>query len=230
MRLDGPLRNSMANQIPGCDSSCQIGLPELPRLETLMKSEGDLQRLDRSATKCLGKLAIRFLLKNGSHHVGLRIIGIGLAPIPEGFVAPWWLYPKDQWPYETIPWGDKIFGAFSARKIMMYSKNPDPPGELQSHPPFGTIKVTTPTQPSPNALTPIKIHMRPEIWLDTTPPPYMWEKAKLEEALRVMSRTRPIRLRTESGSITIKAIRSAPWNQHKPKTSPKPPPTHDLFQ
>jgi hypothetical protein len=143
--------------------------------------------------------------------------------IPEGFNAPWWLYPKDQWPYQA-PWGQKTLGAFSARRVMMWPEN------LQNYPPFGNIKVKTPTQPSPNALTPIRVHMRPEVWLDVSPHPSLWAKGKLEDALRTMSRTRPIRLKTEDGSITIKAIRSASWNQHKPKTSPKSSPKHDLFQ
>jgi hypothetical protein len=142
---------------------------------------------------------------------------------PEG-IWPWWLYPKDQWPYDKIPWDNKVFGAFTARKVTMW------PEDLKNYPPFGTMNLKTASTYHPPPSGTIKVHTRPMVWLDTTPPPYMWEKAKLEEAPRTMSRIRPIRLKTEDGSITIKNIRSAPWNQYKPKTSPKPPPKHDLFQ
>jgi hypothetical protein len=158
----------------------------------------------------------------------VQLPNIGLAPVPAEGTWPWWLYPKSEWPYENIPWESKVPGAFSARRVTMWPEN------LVNYPPFGTIKIKTPTQPSVNALTPIKVHMQPEVWLDVSPHPSLWERGKLEDALREMSRKRPIRLKTEDGSITIKAIRSAPWNQHKPKTSPKPPPEpskpRDLFQ
>jgi hypothetical protein len=131
-----------------------------------------------------------------------------LAPIPEGFVAPWWLYPKDQWPYEDIPWGDKVFGAFSARKVMMAE-------DLKNHPPFGYVKFNTPTQPSLNALTPIKAHMRPPVWLDISPHPSVWAEGKLISAMREMSRKRPLKLITNEGSITIRSIRHPNWSQYK---------------
>jgi hypothetical protein len=158
------------------------------------------------------------------------------APIPEGFAAPWWLYPKSQWPYDTIPWEPKIFGAFHARKVMMNPEN------VQSFPPFGIHKVKTPTH-HPHSIGSVKIHMRPPVWLDISPHPSLWAEAKLYEALRIMSQKRPIKLQMGSGSITIKSIRSANWRQHKndrpfaaqtrPAPSPqsdKPAPTKDLFQ
>jgi hypothetical protein len=123
---------------------------------------------------------------------------------PEGN-WPWWLYPKDQWPYQPVPWENKTFGSFSARRVTMWPEN------LVNYPPFGNIKVKTPTQPSPNALTPIRVHMPPPVWLDVSPHPSLWAKGKLEDALREMSRKRPIRLQTESGSITIKSMRHANW-------------------
>jgi hypothetical protein len=137
------------------------------------------------------------------------------APMPYGFIAPWWLHDKSQWPYETIPWNQKVFGAISARKVWMWSKNPDPPGELKSSPPFGTMKYDTPTD-RPHSIGTLRIQMRPEVYLSINPLPSLWDQAKLEEALRVMSRTRPIKLQTADGSsITIKKIQSAPWNAPK---------------
>jgi hypothetical protein len=137
------------------------------------------------------------------------------APMPYGFLAPWWLHDKSQWPYETIPWNQKVFGAISARKVWMWSKNPDPPGELKSSPPFGTMKVDTPTD-RPHSIGTLRIQMRPEVWLQINPLPALWGEGKLQAALQEMSRKRPIRLQTEDGSsITIKSIVSAPWNQHK---------------
>jgi hypothetical protein len=141
---------------------------------------------------------------------------------PEGR-WPWWLYPKSEWPYQPVPWEPKILGAFTARKVMMWE-------DLVHFPPFGPIKVKTPTQESPNALTPIKVHMRPLVWLDVSPHPSLWAKGQLEIALREMSRTRPIRLKTEAGSITIKSMRSMNWKQYQLKQPPKPSPKHDLFQ
>jgi hypothetical protein len=135
------------------------------------------------------------------------------APIPDGFLAPWWLYDKSQWPYAEIPWNQKVFGAISARKVMMWSKYPNPPGELQNPPPFGTVKYDT-TINRPHSIGTLRVMMRPEVWLDISPPPRLWAEGKLNEALRIMSRTRPIKLQTDTGSITIKSIVSAPWNQH----------------
>jgi hypothetical protein len=154
---------------------------------------------------------------------------------PEGVVVGWWKNPdKTTWPYQPVPWELKIFGAFSARKVMM-SEN------LQSTPPSGIHKVNTPTH-HPHAIGTIKIHMRPPVWLDISPHPSLWAEGKLTEALRIMSQRRPIKLQTETGSITIKSIRSANWMQHKgdrpfaaqaksPPSPPadKPPPTRDLF-
>jgi hypothetical protein len=136
------------------------------------------------------------------------------APMPYGFLAPWWLHDKSQWPYEVIPWNQKVFGAISARKIWMWSKYPNPPGELKSSPPFGTMKVDTPTD-RPHSIGTLRIQMRPEVWLEINPLPSLWDQAKLENALRIMSRIRPIKLQTaDGGSITIKKIEAAPWNQY----------------
>jgi hypothetical protein len=139
-------------------------------------------------------------------------------PPLEGGPWPWWLYPKSQWPVQA-PWEPKVFGAFSARKVVMHPEN------LHHWPPFGVIKVKTPTD-HPHRIGTIKVHMPPPMWLDITPHPSLWAEAKLTEALRVMSRTRPIKLITDEGSITIKSMRSANWTQHRddrPFGQPKPP-------
>jgi hypothetical protein len=55
-------------------------------------------------------------------------------------VWPWWLNPdKSTWPYQPVPWAKKTFGAFSARKVTTW------PEDLVNYPPFGNIKVKTPT-------------------------------------------------------------------------------------
>jgi hypothetical protein len=124
--------------------------------------------------------------------------------IPEGFAAPWWYYPKDQWPYQPVPWEPKIFGAFSARKVTMWPEN------LVNYPPFGNIKVKTPTH-HPHSIGSIKVHTTPTPWLDVTPHPSVWAQGKFEEAMRQMSRKRPIKLVTDEGTMTIKSIRHANW-------------------
>jgi hypothetical protein len=124
-------------------------------------------------------------------------------------VWPWWLNPdKSTWPYQPVPWAQKTFGAFSARKVTMW------PEDLVNYPPFGNIKVKTPTD-HPHSIGSIKVHMPPKPWLDITPHPSLWAEGKLEEALRQMSRKRPIKLQTEYGSITIKSMRHANWAQHR---------------
>jgi len=158
----------------------------------------------------------------------VQLPNIGLAPIPEGFPAPWWLYPKNEWPFEEVPWEPKVFGAFSARKVTMWIKDPNY-SDLKNYPPFGTMKIPTAGIHHPHSIGTIKVHMKPDNWLDITPHPSLWAKGQLENALRVMSRTRPIRLQTEDGTITIKSMRHANWHQYK-KPSPPPQPTHDLFQ
>jgi hypothetical protein len=143
-----------------------------------------------------------------------------LAHPPADFKGPWWFYPKSEWPaqYQT-PFEPKIFGAFSARKVMM-------PKNLQGIPPFGYIRVKTPSDPhsinpnsgkapSPPTLTPIKVHMRQSAGLDINPNPSLWQQEKLKVALQEMSRKRPIKLVTENGTITIKSMRSANWGQHQ---------------
>jgi hypothetical protein len=117
------------------------------------------------------------------------------------------------------------------------------PEDLQSISSFGLIKHYTPTD-HPHAIGAIKIHMRPEVWLDISPHPSLWAEGKLNEALRIMSQKRPIKLHTENGSITIKSMRSMNWTQHRkdrpfgqteppPNPPPSPPPKRqgprDLF-
>jgi hypothetical protein len=133
-----------------------------------------------------------------------------LPPIPEGFLAPWWLHDKSQWPYDKIPWEPKVLGAFSARRVTMWSKDPQEYTNLKNPPSFGTIKVKTPID-HPHSIGTIKVHMPPPVWLDISPHPSLWAEAKLHEALRIMSRTRPIRMQTEDGTITIKAMRHENW-------------------
>ena len=146
-------------------------------------------------------------------HFGGNWMVVGYdGPIPPvNYNGPYWFLPSDQWP--PIEKDPKVFGAISARKIHMYSKNPDPPGELQSHPPFGTFKFDTPTD-RPHSIGTLKIYMRQHAWLEINPLASLWKQVKLKAALQEMSRKRPIRLRTEYGTITIKAIRSAAWSQH----------------
>jgi hypothetical protein len=122
---------------------------------------------------------------------------------------PWWKNPdKTTWPYQPVPWEPKILGAFSARKVTMWPEN------LVKYPPFGNIKVKTPTD-HPHSIGSIKVHMPPKPWLDISPHPSLWAEEKLKGALQEMSRKRPIKLITDEGSITIKAIRSANWSRPK---------------
>jgi hypothetical protein len=146
-----------------------------------------------------------------------------LGKIPEGEIVPWWLQPKDQWPYETGPWAQKVFGALTARKVMMPENFQEVPSIWPGRPrvpPFGYMKVNTPYYPKlgSHQLASIKVHMRPKPWLDISPHPSLWVEGKLEEALRVMTHKRPIKLVTDSGTITLKSIRAAPWNQYKDNT------------
>ena len=139
-------------------------------------------------------------------------------------VWPWWLNPdKSTWPYQPVPWAQKTFGAFSARKVTMW------PEDLVNYPPFGNIKVKTPTD-HPHSIGSIKVHMPPKPWLDITPHPSLWAEGKLEEAMRQMSRKRSIKLVTDEGSITIKSMRHANWSKYQPKkVQPQPQPSKDLF-
>ena len=129
-------------------------------------------------------------------------------------VWPWWLNPnKSTWPYQPVPWEPKILGAFSARKVMMWSKDPNEYSTLVNPPPFGTIKVKTPSDYSgiwpgmQASFMNIKVHMTPKPWLDISPHPSEWVEEKLKAALQEMSRKRPIKLITPEGSITIKSMR-----------------------
>jgi hypothetical protein len=139
---------------------------------------------------------------------------------PADFNGPWWFYPKSEWPTQfQIPYEPKILGALTARKVMMWSKDFNELSNLTNYPPFGTIKVRTPSDYSgiwhgkQASFTNIKVHMRQQAWLDISPHPSLWAEGKLEEALRQMSRKRPIKLQTEYGSVTIKSMRHANWSR-----------------
>ena len=149
---------------------------------------------------------------------------VGNSGPPEGATIPWWLEPKSQWPYPA-PWEMKVLGAFPAMWFKMRedigAPVTDPPGPWPSTPTFpkpaGLMRVKTPAY-APGTKIPIgsiKVHMRPLDWLDVSPHPSLWAQGKFEEALRVMSQRRPVRIVTEEGSITLKSIRSANWNQHQ---------------
>jgi hypothetical protein len=124
-------------------------------------------------------------------------------------VWPWWLNPdKSTWPYQSVPWAQKTFGAFSARKATIW------PEDLVNYPPFGNIKVKTPTD-HPHSIGTIKVHMPPKPWLDISPHPSLWAEEKLKVVLQEMSRKRPIKLVTDDGTITIKSMRHANWSNQK---------------
>lgn len=153
----------------------------------------------------------------------LATVSIGSPGPPEGATIPWWLEPPQNWPY-PVPWEPKVFGAFPAMQIKMRedigAPITDPPGPWPSgvtYPPFGFIKVNTPAYPKTGAhqLASVKVHMRPIDWLDVTPHPSVWAQGQFEEALRQMARIRPVKVVTESGTITLKSIRSANW--YRPK-------------
>jgi hypothetical protein len=81
---------------------------------------------------------------------------------PNGPIGPWWkMLPKSQWPIQA-PWEPKIFGAWPASKISMSE-------DLVIHPPFGVIKVKTPSDYSgiwpgrQASYMNMKMHMRPYI-------------------------------------------------------------------
>ena len=103
-------------------------------------------------------------------------------PIPEGAIVPWWLQPKDTWPFDQIPWEPKIFGAFSARKVTMW------PEDLSGIPPFGTVKVKTLDYPKfgSHQLASIKVHMPPKPLLEINPHYSLWDEGKLLEAMRII--------------------------------------------
>lgn len=132
---------------------------------------------------------------------------VGSSGPPEGFLLPWWLEDKSNWPYPA-PWEPKVLGAFTARRVKMW------PEDLQNCPPFGNVKVKTPTT-RPHSIGSIKVHTPRYDWLDVSPHPSLWAAGKFEETLRRISRTRPVKIITDSGTITLKSIRSANWNQHR---------------
>jgi hypothetical protein len=151
---------------------------------------------------------------------------------PPGEVIPWWLEDKSNWPY-VAPWEPKVFGAISPFWFKMREDIGAPVNDGPSKPwPPANIWPTV-TFPKPAGLThvntrpdgvlgatksvpTIKVHMPPTSWLEVTPHPSAWAQGKYEEAIRVMSRKRPIRIVSEDGSsITLKSIRSANWMQHQ---------------
>lgn len=78
--------------------------------------------------------------------------------------GPWtW---QNYWQYDYDP---KVLGAFSARRVQMW------PEDLVNYPPFGTVKVNTPTD-HPHSIGTINVHMGPtQIYLSPRLP--LW-KAK----------------------------------------------------
>jgi hypothetical protein len=133
------------------------------------------------------------------------VVGYDGPKPPADFNGPWWFYPESEWP--VIYKEPKVFGAFSARRVTMWPEN------LQNYPPFGNVKVKTPSRPKTGAhqLASVKVHMRDTAWLEVTPPPSVWAAGRFEEAMRQMSRKRPIKLITDEGTITIKSIRHPNW-------------------
>jgi hypothetical protein len=150
---------------------------------------------------------------------------IGSTGPPEGAMVPWWLEPKENWPY-VAPWEPKILGAFSPFWFKMREDigapvtgtDPQPwPSTVTFPKPAGLTHVNTrPDQIGTKSVATIKVHMRPTEWLEVSPHPSAWQQGKYEEAIRVMSRRRPIRFVGDDGSsVTLKSVRSAPWSQHK---------------
>ena len=152
-------------------------------------------------------------------------------PIPEGETVGWWRQPdKSTWPYQPVPWGYKASGVFPPRKVKMRENIGAPVNDGPSKPwpspdIWPTVKYPQPaglahvnTRPDGwrgvnKSVHTIKVRMLPDVWLEVTPHPSVWAEAKLEEALRQMTRKRPLKLQTEDGSITIKAIRHPNWSQ-----------------
>lgn len=122
-------------------------------------------------------------------------------------------------------------GAFTARKVIMREDigapvDDGPPQPWPSPNIWPTVTYPQPagiahvnTRPDgvygvTKSVATMKVHMRPLPWLDITPHPSLWAQGKLEAALREMTRTRPVKLATPDGTITLKAMRSANWRQH----------------
>jgi hypothetical protein len=169
---------------------------------------------------------------------------VGSSGPPPDAIVPWWKQPKDQWPY-LAPWELKVMGAFSPFWFRMREDigapvtgndpQPWPPQNIWpavKYPPFGLTKVNTrPDQSGTKSVSTIKVHMRPTEWLEVTPHPSEWATGKFQEAMRVMSRKRPIRIVNEDGSsMTLKAIRHDNWARAaKAAQERKEPKTKDLF-
>jgi hypothetical protein len=138
-----------------------------------------------------------------------------------------------------------VFGAFPAMWFRMRENIgapvTDPPGPWPPQniwptvtfpKPGGLTHVNTrPDQSGTKSVSTIKIHTLPDQWLEVTPHPSEWAVGKYEEALRIMSRKRPIRIVNEDGSsITLKAIRHENWvRAEKAAKERRTPKTKDLF-
>jgi hypothetical protein len=126
-----------------------------------------------------------------------------------------------------------VLGAFTARKVKMREDigapvNDGPPKPWPPSNIWPTVKYPQPvgiahvnTRPDgtygfTKSVQTIKVHMRPDVWVEYTPHKSEWAAAKLSAALQEMSRKRHIKLITEDGSsITIKSMRSANWHKHR---------------
>jgi hypothetical protein len=109
--------------------------------------------------------------------------------------------------------GMKVFGAFPNSGVQM------PENYSHHYPPLGVWKVNIPYRNKTGAhqIGSIKVNMPPTEWLEVTPHPSQWQQGKFEEAMRQMSRKRPVTIVTEEGNITLKSVRSANWAQHENK-------------
>jgi hypothetical protein len=140
----------------------------------------------------------------------------------------------------------RIFGAFPAMWFKMREDIGAPVNDGPSKPwppaniyptvtfpkPAGLTHVNTrPDQTGTKSVSTIKVHMLPDQWLEVTPHPSEWAAGKYEEALRIMSRKRPIIIVNEDGSsITLKAIRRDNWSRAaKAAQERRKPKTKDLF-
>lgn len=87
--------------------------------------------------------------------------------------GPWTI--QNYWQYTYEP---KVLGAFSSRRVQMW------PEDLVNYPPFGNVKVNTPTYPGSywggHFRTPIKVHMGP-IPIYVSPHLPLWKAVQMEK-------------------------------------------------
>lgn len=89
-------------------------------------------------------------------------------PVNPSNPGPWTV--GNYWQYD---YGPKVFGAFSSRRVQMW------PEDLINYPPFGNVKVKTPTD-HPHSIGTIKVHMGPTP-IAITPRLPLWKaKQKLD--------------------------------------------------